>query len=126
MFTQALGSTKQDPAHLHGRLLRLAQEWAARREYDAAEAADLRSQAVLLNHRHYLTNIPAYAAFARDAGIGAETTVSRIASELTSTDDIFKSYDPTWLDERRFDRMNEWLGKIYHERISVDVSDVTS
>jgi hypothetical protein len=129
-MTQAL-PTLQDARlaeieRLHGRLLRLAQTWAARKPYDAGEAADLRREAVLLNHRHYVANIPSYAAFARDAGVGETTDLATIQRELLSTDDIFKSYDPSVLEERRFDKMNEWLGKVFHERISFGVSGITT
>ena len=116
---------RMDCEDLHARLLRLAQDWAARKPYDADEAREVRREAILLNHRHYLENIPAYAAFASEAGIGESIDdLAPIQNELLSTDDMFKSYDPAWLDERRFDRMNEWLGKIYDERIAFDTTDV--
>ncbi len=110
---------------LHQKLLRLAQDWAARKPYDADLAAEVRREALLLNHRHYLANVPAYRAFAEDAGVGPDIAdLAPIKRELLSTDDLFKSYDPTWLDERRFDQMNAWLGKVFHERISFDTSGV--
>jgi hypothetical protein len=109
---------------LHGRLLRIAQAWAARKPFDADEAAEVRREAVLMNHRHYLETIPAYAALAEQAGVGDVDELAPIENELLSTDDIFKSYDPTWLDERRFDRMNDWLGKVYHERVSFDAAGI--
>ena len=110
---------------LHRQLLRLAQDWAARKPYDATLAAELRQEAVLLNHRHYLANIPAYRAFAEEAGVGPDIVdLEPIKRDLLSTDDMFKSYDPAWLDERRWDEMNGWLGKIFHERIAFDTSDL--
>jgi len=110
---------------LHRQLLRLAQGWAARKPYDAALAAEVRREALLLNHRHYLANVPAYRAFAEEAGVdGSIRDLEPIKRELLSTDDVFKSYDPAWLDERRFDAMNGWLGKIFHERVSFDTSGV--
>jgi hypothetical protein len=118
--------THRDPIQaLHSQLLRFAQDWAARKPYDAALAADVRREAVLLNHRHYLTNVPAYRAFADEVGIGPDIRdLAPIKRELMSTDDVFKSYDPAWLDERRYDEMNRWLGKIFHERISFDTSGI--
>lgn len=110
---------------LHRQLLRLAQDWAARKPYDAAVAAEVRQEALLLNHRHYLASVPAYRAFAEEAGVdGSIRDLEPIKRELLSTDDVFKSYDPTCLDERRFDAMNGWLGKIFHERISFDTSGI--
>jgi hypothetical protein len=41
-------------------------------------------------------------------------------------DDLFKSYDQRWLDDRDFTRMNTWLSEIYHRRVSVDVTSVSS
>ena len=55
--------TQQTPAalaHIHRELIKLTQAWALRRPFDAARAADLRRQAILLNHQHYLATIPAY------------------------------------------------------------------
>ncbi len=112
---------------LHGQLLRLAQDWAARKPYDPGLAAEVRREALLLNHRHYLANVPAYRAFAEEAGVGGDVQdLEPIKRELLSTDDIFKSYDPAWLDERRWDEMNGWLGKIFHERVSFDTSGITT
>jgi len=109
---------------LHTQLIRLAQTWASGKPYDREHARQLREQALLLNHKHYLKNIPAYTKLAAEAGIGPDATLDEIKAEMLSTDDMFKSYDPTWLDEGRFDMMNRWLGMIYHERIEFDVSDV--
>ena len=110
---------------LHGQLLRVAQDWAARKPYDSGLASELRREALLANHRHYLANIPAYCAFATEAGIGDDIReLEPIKRELLSTDDMFKSYDPSWIDERRFEDMNGWLGKIFHERISFDTSGI--
>jgi hypothetical protein len=111
--------------NLHSQLLRLAQGWAARKPYDTSLAAEVRREALLLNHRHYLASVPAYRTFAEEAGVGsAIRDLEPIKRELLSTDDVFKSYDPTWLDERRYDSMNGWLGKIFHERISFDTAGI--
>lgn len=112
---------------LHQKLLRLAQDWAARKPYDTALASQLREEACLLNHHHYLANIPAYRTFAEEAGVGESMKdLAPIKRELMSTDDMFKSYDPAWLDERRWDEMNGWLGKIFHERVSFDTSGIAT
>ncbi len=109
---------------LHSDLIRLAQQWAAGKAYSRDHAASLRHEALLLNHQHYLANIPAYGKLAREAGIGHVDSLDAIKRELLSTDDVFKSYDPTWLDENRYDMMNKWLGMIYHQRVEFDVSGV--
>ncbi len=54
--------------HIHQELIRLTQAWALRRPFDAARAADLRRQAILLNHQHYLATISAYQRLALPAG----------------------------------------------------------
>jgi hypothetical protein len=110
--------------HLHRKLIRVAQTWAWGRPYSDDEAAALRREALLLNHEHYLETIPAYARLARDAGVGKVDELGPIQAELLSTDDVFKSYDPTWLDEGRFNEMNRWLGSVFHERIDFDASNI--
>ena len=89
--------------HLHSQLIRVAQQWAAGKDYDREHAARLRKEALLFNHDHYLQNIPAYGKLAKEAGIGKVDDLAPIKAELLSTDDMFKSYDPTWLDEGRFE-----------------------
>lgn len=110
--------------HLHRKLIRLAQTWAWGRPYSSDEAAALRKEALLLNHEHYLETIPAYQRLARDAGIGKVNDLAPIQAELLSTDDTFKSYDPTWLDEGRFADMNRWLGSVFHSRIEFDTRGI--
>jgi len=109
---------------IHSRLLRIAQTWAGRKEYDAELAARLRKEAVRINHAHYLENIPAYRKLAQEEGIGKLDDILPIKKYLMSTDDIFKSYNQQWLDNKEFGKMNEWLGTIFHERINLDVDGI--
>lgn len=111
---------------LHSQLIRQAQLWASGKAYDADQAAELRERALLLNHAHYLKNIPAYGKMAMEAGIGENAQLDTIKRDLLSTDDMFKSYDPTWLDEGRYDMMNRWLGMIFHSRVEFDTRGITS
>ncbi len=107
-------------------LIRMTQAWALNERFDAEQAQQLRHQAILANHAHYLDCIPAYRSLARQEGIGAQTTVEIIQDRLMLPDDIFKSYNQAWLDEGNFPRMNAWLSEIFHRPIEVDVSDVDS
>ncbi len=113
-------------ADIHKALLRLTQAWALRRPFDAERARDLRRQAILLNHEHYLQTIPAYQQLAREAGIGLTDDVGAIVEQLMVSDDLFKSYSQRWLDANDFTRMNRWLSFIHHRQVNVDVEDVCS
>ena len=42
---------------IHKALIKLAQAWALRQPFDAAQARALRRQAILLNHKHYVDTI---------------------------------------------------------------------
>lgn len=110
--------------NVHNRLIRIAQSWAWKKDYDVAQAKELRKEAILFNHAHYLENIPAYRKLAQEEGIGELLDIEPIKKHLMSTDDIFKSYNQQWLDDKEFGRMNEWLGTIYHERINIDMAGV--
>jgi len=111
---------------IHHQLIKLTQAWALRRKFDPERARDLRAEAILLNHAHYLETIPAYRRFAREEGIDQLDAIEPIKRRLMLPDDLFKSYDQRWLDERDFARMNIWLSEIHHRRIDVDVAGVPS
>mgnify|MGYP001082791509 CR=1 FL=1 len=111
---------------LHQQLIRQTQAWALRSGYDAQLTRQLRHQAILANHAHYLEHIPVYRRFAEEEGIGAHTTLETLKRRMMLPDEIFKSYNQAWLDEGDFSRMNAWLGEIFHRRVEVDVADVTS
>jgi hypothetical protein len=109
---------------LHQEIVKITQRWASGKPYDAERARELRQKAILWNHRHYLENIPVYAAIAKEQGIGPDADIPTIRKHLMLTDDMFKSYDPTWLDNKDFAKMNQWLGNLYHERIEFDTSGI--
>ncbi len=97
-----------------------------RDRFDPEQARALRHQAILANHAHYLERIPAYRRFAEEEGIGALSEIEPIEQNLMFPDDLFKSYDQRWLDERNFTRMNAWLSEIFHQPVEVDVRDITT
>src|SRR3990172_6848727 len=107
---------------IHTELIKIAQAWALRQRADLARAADLRRQAALLLHAHYLAAIPAYARLADQEGIGPLEEVEPIKTRLMLPDDLFKSYNQQWLDDKAFGRMNAWLSEIFCQRLHVDVA----
>ena len=92
-------------------LLVAARLWSNGADVDLAAVASLRDQALLENHRDYLTRIPAYARLAAASGIGPATDLDTIRAQLIVTDGYFKSYDPAWLPGDLF-RLNKWLAAI--------------
>jgi len=111
---------------IHDQLIKITQAWALRRKIDLDYAIHLRRQAILTLHAHYLENIPVYRRFAQVEGIGLLDQVEPIKRHLMFPDDLFKSYDQRWLDEKNFTRMNEWLSEIHHRRLEMEMEDVGS
>ncbi len=85
------------------RLLVAARLWSSGRSQDLPDVARLRRQALLANHAHYLTHIPAYAELADDLGLGTAGTDENTArpddlpERMLVTDAWFKSFDQDWL-----------------------------
>ncbi len=107
-------------------LIRLTQAWALRRPVDWQLLQELRTRAVLANHAYYYQHIPAYQNLANQAGINAPADIAQVRQHLMLPDEIFKSYNQHWLDERNFNQMNAWLSEIFHRRVEVDLAGVTS
>lgn len=111
---------------LYRQLIRQTQAWALGDGYDPQRAADLRRQAILANHVHYLERIPVYKRFAREEGAGLDASLELLQSRLMLPDGIFKSYNQAWLDEGDYARMNTWLGEVFHRPVEVDMAGVSS
>jgi len=110
---------------IHDELRELTQIWGHNQDWGEEKASGLREEAVLLNHRRYLKRIPVYRALAEDFGVDQDvTSMDVIKEEFVSTDDIFKSYDPAWIDDSDWPQMTSWLRKIFHSEIPGDFSDV--
>jgi hypothetical protein len=107
-------------------LIRITQAWALRQKADLCRAAELRRQAALLLHAHYLETIPAYGRLAHQEGIGPLDDVEPIKTHLMFPDDLFKSYNQKWLDDNDFGRMTGWLSEIFHQRVSLDTAGIGS
>jgi len=111
---------------VHRQLIKAAQTWALRQGFDPGRARELRREAILINHAHYIKTIPAYQRLAQEEGVSEVTDIETIKKKLMSTDDVFKSYNQEWLEQADFGQMNQWLSGIYHKRIDVDVQGVRS
>ncbi len=109
---------------IHPQLIKLSQAWAGKWGYDPDQARELRREAILLNHSHYLGHIPVYQKLAQEEGIGELDDLEPIKRKLMSTDDLFKSYQQDWLDRKDFRRMNEWLSGLFDQRIATDTAGV--
>jgi len=109
---------------IHTQLIKLSQAWAGKWGYDPDRARELRREAILINHSHYLSKISIYQKLAHAEGIGELDDIEPIKRKLMSTDDLFKSYHQDWLDRKDFRGMNEWLSSIFHQRIAIDTDGV--
>ncbi len=91
---------------IHDELRALTEAWGANHDYGADKARSLREEAALINHQRYMQQVPAYRSLADSSGITEELNdVEVIKEELMSTDDIFKSYSPSWIDSSDWKQM---------------------
>jgi len=111
---------------IHRELLSFAQAWASKKEVDLSVAAQLRQEVILLNHERYFEMIPVYRTLAEDMGTPSEPDMNFIAEELVSTDDVFKSYNPAYLEQSAFDKMNQWLSTIHTGDIQFETDRINT
>ncbi|WP_433252702.1 hypothetical protein ACQPYK_08295 [Streptosporangium sp. CA-135522] len=90
--------------------------WSAGAVIDEDAAARMREAALVDNHRRYATAIPAYAALVGGSP-AATTTLTDIRDRFLVTDELFKSYDPAWLEGGSAE-LSRWLGSIFIERLT--------
>jgi len=110
---------------IHDDLRARTKVWLHNEDWGEEGAGRLREEAALLNHKRYMRRIPAYRSLADELGVGEEVEgVEVIKSELMSTDDIFKSYEPIWIDRADWKQMTTWLRKIFHGEIPGDFTQV--
>jgi hypothetical protein len=114
------------PTQILNELIHLTQRWALRQPYDAVRAAALRRQLLLHNHEHYRSHISAYRRLCEEEKLTHLDSLEPITERLMSTDDLFKSYQPRWLDNHEFDRMTAWLSELHHRPIALDTTQITS
>src|SRR5215469_7210546 len=103
----------------HERLLQDAMRWAAGAPFDPEQARQSRRDALLRNHRHYLSRIPLYRQIADRAGVTDDAPFDVLAHSMLLPDGIFKSYPQSLLDKCDFGGMNRWLRTIFHDELEV-------
>jgi Acyl-protein synthetase, LuxE len=87
--------------------------WAERRNFEAKLIRKVRRAVILRNHEHYVECIPVYRELAQERGLVDAPDIDDVSNELMFTTDLFKSYDPRWLDTEDYGQMTEWLGTIF-------------
>jgi len=107
---------------IHDDLREMTKILGRNEDWGEEKARGLREEAALLNHRRYLRRIPSYRVLAGWSGMGEDVEI--IKTERMSTDDIFKSYDPIWIDKADWQQMTSWLRKLFHSEIPGDFTDV--
>jgi len=106
------------------KLIKASRSWASGSGFDPLQAQELRHEAILLNHRHYIKNIPVYRRLAAEEGCDKGSDIQTIKNKMMLSADIFKSYQQDWLDNNDYDRMNNWLSSIFHKTVSADMTGV--
>ena len=94
-------------------------KWAAQNTVDEQHAKKLRRKAAAINFLRYRDSIPYFKRVCEMTGInGDEPSFESIVENLLITDDVFKSYPQSLLDDKDFPAMTRWLANIS----AVDVS----
>lgn len=112
---------------LHRRLqylLAATRVWSRGGEFAEQAVAQVRRQALLLNHRRYVELIPFYRRLAESAGLVEVSDLRELVAELMLTCEVFKSYDATWLESGDFAAMTDWLGAVFLRRPRIRTDDV--
>ena len=110
---------------IYDELREITRLWNVGDDWDEDKTRALREEAVLINHKRYFRNIPAYRILAEEYNIGEDLDdVEIIKTDLMSTTDIFKSYDPVLIDNADWVQMTEWLRSIYYKDIPGDFTKV--
>lgn len=108
-------------------LVEMTGAWASRRDYDEAAAERVRRKAICLNAERYARLVDVYHVLWGQARFDGPITVEAIVDELMLPCEVFKSYDPAWLNDADFQALTAWLGRRFFRepRISLDgVGDV--
>jgi len=100
--------------------------WVAEDEVDVDALRASHDDATLAAHRHYCATVPAYRSLAEGLGLVDCADAALLRAELSSTEDLFKSYDPRWLDEGDFTAMTGWLGQICSADVTLEATGIDS
>ncbi len=123
-ITMNVTVTMKQLRDIQNELISSTRTWASGGKINLDRVAELRNEAIRLNHVHYLENIPLYRKYATEVRCGGNAGIADIKKTLMFSADIFKSYEQTWLDDGDFGRMMQWLSGLFHRRIDADVSGV--
>lgn len=104
-------------------LLAATRRWADGEQLGADTDA-LRHRVIESNHLRYVESIEVYRELAKGLGFAGATGIGVIVNELMLSDQVFKSYDPAWLESGDFHAMTTWLASLYSSPIDIDVGDV--
>ncbi len=107
-------------------LLAAATSWAQKRDFDHAAVEAIRRQALLLNHERYAEQIPVYRHLAKERGLTEVAAFDSLVNEFMFPGDIFKSYEPRWLDSNDYASMTDWLGSIFFRPPRITLGGVSS
>ncbi len=112
-------------SEIYDELRDITRLWNQGGDWDEDYTRGIREEAVLINHKRYFRSIPAYRTLAEEFNIGEDLTdLEVIKTDLMSTTDIFKSYDPVLIDNSDWEQMTKWLRSIYFNDIPGDFSKV--
>lgn len=108
-------------------LVDLTIAWANHHGYDETTAEGVRHEAICLNAERYTRLVDIYRGLLGQDTLDRPITLKTVIDQLMLPCEVFKSYDPAWLDDADFEALTLWLGRRFFRepRISLDgVRDV--
>jgi hypothetical protein len=115
---------REDLPQLLERLVSLTRAWSTGAAFDDEADGVLRA-AVRAAHARYASVIPVYRRLAQSQ-THDNPDVDDIVRDLMLSSDVFKSYQPSWLQASQFDRMTEWLSGRFSRAIDIRSDSLTS
>jgi hypothetical protein len=110
---------------LQRQLIDAAKAWASGCD-DVGTADALREETLILLHERYRQRIPLYRHLAEQSGVNRPCDLPTLVNNMMFSTDIFKSYDPHWLDDCNFSAMTSWLDNLCAEGIASSLDSVSS
>lgn len=86
--------------------------WGRRAPFDEDLVVSVTELLAVERHREYVERIPVYRRLASDQGLAESAGVEAIVGAMMFSTDVFKSYEPDWLDDGAFAELTAWLGEV--------------
>jgi hypothetical protein len=106
-------------------LLNGARRWANGEQIDSV-LERIRRRAILIAHARYVELVPVYRQLALEQGLARSRDIDAFVNGTMVSDDIFKSYDPSWIEQSDYQSLNQWLRQRFSRVPQIDTAGISS